>query len=101
MIGNKLLNVHVNEIRGVHPCVICGKDNFPGDDLRIGSTEIWIPDLEGGFYASPSMIIHYIEVHDYHPPSEYIESIKKFDVNSEFYAQDIYEDLSYKIMSSN
>jgi hypothetical protein len=40
-------NVHVNELRSVQSCPICGRDNFviPGrnEELLVGMSELWIP----------------------------------------------------------
>lgn len=51
---------------GIHICEFCGKaygvGNFgvPADDL---------------LYIAPEMIVHYIEVHGYQPPAEFITAV--------------------------
>ncbi|MBP2161597.1 MULTISPECIES: hypothetical protein [Asticcacaulis] len=100
MVGNEKVNIHVNPIRGIHPCNLCEADDFDNSELRIGSTEIWIPDGHGGFYASPSMIIHYITEHQYLPPSEFLNAVQEFDLHCEFNAQAEYEKIATKLMSS-
>ena len=98
MLGNERINVHVSPIRGVHPCNLCGADDFYESELRIGSTEIWIPDGQGGFYASPSMIFHYITEHQYLPQVQFIDAIEGFDLHSGFNAQMQYEKLAAEVM---
>jgi hypothetical protein len=95
MRGRSEVNVHVNQIRGIHPCHICGKRLAASDDreLLIGSSEVWIPDGAEGYFASPSMIIHYITKHKYLPPVEFLKSIEIFDLRRPFNAQAEYERL--------
>jgi len=100
MLGNEKINIHVNAIRGVHPCNLCGESDFYDSDLRIGSTEIWISDGENGFYAAPSMIIHYITDHQYLPPEEFLDALREFDLFCEFNAQAEYEKLAAEVMSA-
>ncbi|MET3722614.1 hypothetical protein [Sphingomonas trueperi] len=91
MIGSNEVDIHVNKIRSVHPCNICGDDDFARSKLKIGSTELWIPDGDGGFYASPSMIFHYISDHSYLPPDEFIKALENFNLNERYNAQIQYE----------
>jgi len=48
---------------------------FLGQELPLGNAEIWIPDGAGGIFAAPNLIVHYIETHNYLPPSEFIEAV--------------------------
>jgi hypothetical protein len=100
VMGNERVNVVVNPIRGVHPCNLCGADRFPNSDLRMGSTEIWIPYDLGKFYAAPSMIFHYIEDHQYEPPRQFLEAVANLNLNKRFNAQEEYDKLASMIMSS-
>jgi hypothetical protein len=89
-------NVHVNPIRGIHPCNLCGEDliKIEGKDrpIFLGSSEIWIPYRED-YFAAPSMILHYIEEHNYIPPPEFIESVMEFDMEYPFNGQSVYDGL--------
>ncbi|MFD2166958.1 hypothetical protein ACFSJY_11905 [Thalassotalea euphylliae] len=89
-----------NLIRGPsHPCNLCGecfKVELNGKTKSLGSSEIWVPSEKerGIVYASPSLLIHYIEVHGYCPPAEYIEAVMSIDLNTDFNGQDV----SYKML---
>jgi hypothetical protein len=103
MRGRLEVNVHVNQIRGIHPCNICGKRLAASDDgeLLIGKTEVWIPDGAEGYFASPSMIIHYITKHKYLPPEDFLKSIEIFDLKRPFNAQAEYERLCVEVGPEN
>jgi hypothetical protein len=100
MRGRSEANVHVNQIRGIHPCNICGKRLAASDDreLLLGSSEVWIPDGAEGYFASPSMIIHYITKHKYLPPEEFLKSIEMFDLRRPFDAEAEYLRLAAEVM---
>lgn len=51
---------------GVHACEFCGQ--------ALGVRNFGVPsgDL---LFAAPEMIVHYIEVHDYSPPREFVEAV--------------------------
>ncbi|UUQ64641.1 hypothetical protein NLK61_26125 [Pseudomonas fuscovaginae UPB0736] len=55
-------------------------------------SQLWIPGREV-IYASPLLILHYIEVHNYLPPAEFISAIEGVDENFSFVADDIYRDI--------
>jgi hypothetical protein len=85
-------NARVNQIRGVHPCNLCSQRIF--NNPFIGSCELWLPAKAGDVtYAAPSMIIHYIEDHDYCPPQEFVESVLQLSLDMDFNAQQLYDDL--------
>jgi hypothetical protein len=94
--------VHVNRIRSVHPCNLCGEDAFddvdPSGKLLVGASEIWIPRLGGGFFAAPSMLPHYIIKHGYLPPAEFLASLMAFSVKEPYIAQAAYEELAATVM---
>jgi hypothetical protein len=73
-----------NRMRGYELCRFCPPVGYQqmssiwnGDTLWLGSSEIWIPDGTGGIFAAPSLIVHYVEAHDYLPPSEFIDAALK------------------------
>lgn len=99
--GTEMLDVHVNMIRSVHPCNLCGETNVQVNGatrpILLGSSEIWIPSTSGnGYFAAPSMILHYMEVHEYLPPENFIEAVMAMDAKSEFIAQSVYDSIMEK-----
>lgn len=96
----------VNQMRGFEQCKLCPvlRGNNPGEILAgymqtstswnneklwLGASEIWIPDGQGGIFAAPSLIIHYVETHYYQPPMEFVEAAlrpppKGWDPNREW-----------------
>jgi hypothetical protein len=95
--------VHVNRIRSTHPCNLCGADSFndvdPSGKLLVGASEIWIPRSGGGFFAAPSMLLHYIVRHGYMPPVEFSAALMEFDIKKPYLAQAAYEELAATVMS--
>jgi hypothetical protein len=75
----------VNRTRGVHRCTLCdsGADGLApwttvpsaSGGFMVGSAEIRVTTLSGVTYASPDMVIHYVEEHAYRPPDDYIEGV--------------------------
>ena len=72
-------------MRGIHECNFCRAQRWPllpleenpaitvgGKRFLLGHCEIWIPGHNEKIYASPALIIHYIEEHDYCPPEEFM-----------------------------
>lgn len=90
MRGSENVDVHVSIIRGIHPCEICDENELLDARLLVGSSEIWLPVALGGFVAAPSMILHYIEVHSYLPPNEFLEAVGNFDLEVPYNAQSEY-----------
>jgi hypothetical protein len=45
------------------------------EDGRFSSTEIRVVGPGGRIYASPVMLLHYIEAHGYLPPQEFIDAV--------------------------
>jgi len=80
--------------RGFHACQFC--DDLQAalhcaDDIerklyedchadgRFSSAEIRVRGKDGRQYAAPRMIAHYVEVHGYKPPEEFIEAVMQGD----------------------
>ncbi|MEI8633209.1 hypothetical protein P4S72_16540 [Vibrio sp. PP-XX7] len=64
---------------------------YNGESLGLGSSEVWLPSVEEGeYFASPSMIYHYIDAHDYLPPLDFVEAVMAFDLDKPFDAQEVY-----------
>jgi hypothetical protein len=88
--GNGIFNPIVEPIRESPLCQTCGDlDLRNAKGQRLANSELWIPAGET-IYASPIAILHYIEVHNYRPPNEYIEAIDAVDVCELFIAHEIY-----------
>ncbi len=96
-IDKKKCDYTFNLIRSNSPCNLCNKEIYLNNgrwDDPLGICEILIPSLEDGkFYASPSLIIHYIKEHNYAPPQEYIDSVMQVDLNKSFDANECFERL--------
>lgn len=73
-----------NQTRGFHHCELCDLRvsetptvEWSGKSRHLGSAEIWVA-LEGGpVYACPDLIVHYVEVHNYCPPAEFLAALEK------------------------
>jgi hypothetical protein len=72
----------INPMRGYSPCELC-QDNaqwpitvsLNEKVVNLGSAEIRVISEDNTIYASPNMIIHYILVHGYYPPEEFINAV--------------------------
>jgi len=79
-----------SETRGFHVCQFCNDLQAaisPGKafdrklyekchaDGRFSSAEIRVQGEGGRWYAAPRMIAHYVEVHGYRPPDEFIKAV--------------------------
>jgi hypothetical protein len=78
----------INRTRGLYRCTLCPRPSQPGHgppltttvhspsgDFVVGSAEIRVEGSSGTRYASPDMIIHYVEAHGYLPPEDYIDGV--------------------------
>lgn len=63
--------LYVHQTRGFHGCPFCDEEKMTG------SNEIRVVSLDGTVYASPYLIYHYIEKHDYLPPLCFIMGVLK------------------------
>ena len=91
------VDVHVNWARSLDPCGISGrtglKVEFAGKTVDLGGSEFWLPSPDGEYYfASPSLIYHYIKEHNYLPPSEFLDAVDHFDMGTTYKAQDVYSE---------
>ena len=82
------VKARVRPMRGIHECNFCRVHQWPplpldenpsiaveNQTLLLGNWEIWIPGRSEKVYASPALIIHYVEKHEYSPPEEFIEAV--------------------------
>ena len=68
--------------RGMHRCEFCADRhaNYPernGMKLMLGTAELRVFAESGEIYAAPNLIYHYIAVHHYKPPREFVEAMRK------------------------
>ena len=69
--------------RGLHPCELCPPDQgravfartSSGEELRLGSAIFYVPSRDSRVFAAPTLISHYIAVHGYQPPAEFIDAV--------------------------
>ena len=62
-----------HHFRGLHDCTLCEPDNRRASLAR-SHINLWIPGKRTVF-AFPAGIIHYLTVHSYLPPSEFIDAV--------------------------
>ncbi len=67
-----------NATRGFHECPFCGAHRVRIEEpvpLLLGHAEYHIPGVGGIVYAAPTLMVHYIGVHGYRPPDEFVEAV--------------------------
>ncbi|MEV4318087.1 hypothetical protein [Actinocrispum sp. NPDC049592] len=73
----------VNVMRGWHSCELCTEPSpvvvpfEPARDgkLRLGHAEVHVTGADGVVYAAPTLIVHYIDAHNYRPPQQFIDAV--------------------------
>lgn len=89
----------VRLVRGINTCHLCphqddGRVYFSMDGFEklLGISEIWIPNESfDKVFAAPSLILHYIDTHNYRPPQEFVDAVNAFDLNSDWSGQNAYK----------
>ena len=73
-----------NQTRGYELCRFCPPNGYQqmetvidGALIYLGAAEIWVPSIEGIVFASPNLILHYVEEHSYLPPPTFVEAIMR------------------------
>lgn len=92
---SETFDVHVNVVRGIHPCNFCGRDIEISSGARkkpLGMSEIWLPGGPG-WLASPSLILHYITAHGYLPPPVFVQAVGRLSIGDRFLGQEVYDRL--------
>lgn len=88
------LDVHVNKLRSFDVCSMCGEVGtfeFDGREVKLLSSELWIPGLDRDTYwVAPSLLHHYVDAHAYRPPQEFIEAMMSLNCGSPYNAQERY-----------
>ena len=72
--------ISIAQSRGIHECEFCSdeevyKAEHHGERLLLGTSEIRVFSSEGKIYAAPTLIYHYVSVHKYAPPGEFIRAL--------------------------
>ena len=77
----------VNQTRGFYVCPFCDFGPAAGNIDRaeqhrrrveagaLSSAEIRVVGRDGGAYAAPILICHYVEKHGYRPPAEFVRAV--------------------------
>ena len=73
-------SISVAQTRGIHECDLCSDlDSYVasrnGKKLLLGSSEIRVFGADGIIYAAPTLIYHYVSVHQYSPPDEFVQAL--------------------------
>src|SRR5262249_2131508 len=65
-----------NATRGLHFCRLCpaGDDDA---DRACGHAEIRVVGTDGTRYAAPTLIHHYVTVHNYKPPQAFVDALTR------------------------
>lgn len=87
-----------NQVKGFEPCRLCEKSELIKDGVldesKLNSCEILVPNVQGdGYYASPELIAHYVEVHGYIPPQVFVDAILALDLEQPFNADSVFQGL--------
>ena len=80
----KLAGEPANVTRGLHNCELCDQqspilidavDGLHGSAV-LGFGEVLV-DGDGEIYAAPTLIVHYIDRHNYLPPDQFLTALAK------------------------
>ena len=74
-------SISVAQTRGFHKCEFCPAGTIShfernGQRLLLGTSEIRVFSPEGQAYAAPTLIYHYVAVHHYKPPDEFLRALR-------------------------
>jgi hypothetical protein len=80
-------SISVAQTRGLHSCEFCPRPESylpplvvaerKGQKLLFGSAEIRVFSKMGDIYAAPDVIYHYVSVHNYCPPEEFVSALNE------------------------
>ena len=73
-------SISIAQTRGFHLCPFCGKFSANcadrgSESLFLGTTEISVLSKNGRIYAAPTLMYHYMAVHHYCPPDEFLTAL--------------------------
>jgi hypothetical protein len=70
-----------NLCRGSHTCDICCPStqsyDLAGRKIGLGNGEVRVIGQDRVIYSAPTLIVHYVAVHNYLPPTDFIEAVMK------------------------
>jgi len=85
----RLIKSPENLYRGYHSCEFCPEPPIVvgSNGLRVigppeetmGNGEIRVAGLDGVVYVAPVLVAHYVTVHNYRPPAEFIGAVIRAD----------------------
>lgn len=85
-------NYHVNKVRSQTPCPFCERkitiEDKDGRTTPLGMSELWIPS-ESVWYSFPSLLLHYIEQHQYVPPKVFLEAVESCNLDEKVYSETV------------
>jgi hypothetical protein len=75
-------SVSVARARGGHDCEFCPSGSAyeaerRGQQLLLSTAEIRVLSPKGEIYAAPTLIYHYVAVHHYKPPDEFLQALRE------------------------
>jgi hypothetical protein len=75
-------SISVALMRGGHDCEFCPVGSARqaernGEKRLLGVAEIRVFSRSGQIYAAPSLIYHYVAVHHYRPPDEFLQALRE------------------------
>jgi hypothetical protein len=76
-----LCEISVARARGIHECDLCtSKESYKaekgGKTLLLGNSEIRLFGNKSIIYAAPTLIYHYVSVHEYQPPDCFLAALR-------------------------
>lgn len=93
-----IVRAPVARMRGWHSCDLCETApdrpfliNTEFGNATLGMSQIWVPSSRSGYYASPTLIHHYVTSHGYLPPHGYLSALERFDPSMPWDAQAEYD----------
>ena len=73
-------DAHVRLFLGYHFCTI---DDHADGEIEPCHSELWVSG-RGMWYSTPALIVHYIRVHQYQPPTEFIDAVESMNEEDPF-----------------
>ena len=80
-----------------------GLNYYTGDQPKsLGNSALKIHLVdENVYYSFPALIYHYIDVHNYLPPQEFIDAITNFDFNKKYDSSDHHQSIFFEKISTS
>jgi hypothetical protein len=74
--------MQVRRTRGFHVCTFCSRPAIgpiqverKGKQIFLGTAEIRVVSDQQKTFAAPTLIFHYVDIHHYAPPQEFVDAI--------------------------